>query len=201
MFSIIQAAGWPIWFLILTSIVAVALIIERAITLQRKKVMPSKLLEEVIDVHRGRQISPEVIQKLERNSPLGSIFANGLRNELASREAMKLAMEEQGQLVAHKLERFLPALGTIATVAPLMGLFGTVIGMIEIFGAQGPSGTNPQQLAYGISVALYNTALGILVAIPAMIFYRFYRSKVDDYLVQMEQQSLRFVDAIRGPRR
>ena len=201
MFSIIQAAGWPIWFLILASVVAVALIIERFISLQRKKVIPARLFEEVLELHRGRQISSELIQKLDASSPMGSIMANGLRNELASREAMKTAMEETGQVVAHRLEKYLPALGTIATVAPLMGLFGTVIGMIEIFGAQAPSGTNPQQLAYGISVALYNTAMGILVAIPAMIFYRYFRTKVDDYLVEMEQMSVRFVDALRGPRK
>jgi biopolymer transport protein ExbB len=201
LFSIIQAAGWPIWFLILTSIVAVALIIERFITLQRPKVIPKRLFEEVVELHRSRQVSSELIQKLDASSPMGSIFASGLRNELATREAMKNAMEETGGLVAHKLEKYLPALGTIATVAPLMGLFGTVVGMIEIFGAQAPTGTNPQQLAHGISVALYNTALGILVAIPAMIFYRFFRSKVDDYLVEMEQLSAKLVDSLKGPRK
>jgi biopolymer transport protein ExbB len=201
LFSIIQAAGWPIWFLILTSIVAVALIIERFITLQRPKVIPKRLFEEVVELHRSRQVSSELIQRLDASSPLGSIFASGLRNELATRDAMKSAMEETGGLVAHKLEKYLPALGTIATVAPLMGLFGTVVGMIEIFGAQAPTGTNPQQLAHGISVALYNTALGILVAIPAMIFYRLFRSKVDDYLVEMEQLSAKLVDSVKGPRK
>jgi biopolymer transport protein ExbB len=201
LFSIIQAAGWPIWFLILTSIIAVALIIERFISLQRKKVMPKRLLEEVMELYKSRQVSPDLIQKLDASSPMGSIFANGLRSELASRDAMKASMEEAGSLVAHKLEKYLPALGTIATVAPLMGLFGTVVGMIEIFGAQAPTGTNPQQLAYGISVALYNTGLGILVAIPAMIFYRFFRTKVDDYLVEMEQQSSKFIDMVKGPRK
>jgi biopolymer transport protein ExbB len=201
LFSIIQAAGWPIWFLILTSIVAVALIIERFITLQRPKVIPKRLFEDVVELHRSRQVSSELIQRLDASSPLGSIFASGLRNELATRDAMKSAMEETGGLVAHKLEKYLPALGTIATVAPLMGLFGTVVGMIEIFGAQAPTGTNPQQLAHGISVALYNTALGILVAIPAMIFYRLFRSKVDDYLVEMEQLSAKLVDSVKGPRK
>jgi biopolymer transport protein ExbB len=142
-----------------------------------------------------------MIQKLDASSPLGSILASGLRHELAPRDVMKSAMEDTGQIVAHNLEKYLSALGTIATVAPLMGLFGTVIGMIEIFGAQAPSGTNPQQLAYGISVALYNTALGILVAIPAMIFYRYFRTKVDDYLVEMEQLSVKLVDSIRGQRK
>jgi biopolymer transport protein ExbB len=163
--------------------------------------MPKRLLEEVMELYKSRQVSPDLIQKLDASSPMGSIFANGLRSELASRDAMKASMEEAGSLVAHKLEKYLPALGTIATVAPLMGLFGTVVGMIEIFGAQAPTGTNPQQLAYGISVALYNTGLGILVAIPAMIFYRFFRTKVDDYLVEMEQQSSKFIDMVKGPRK
>jgi biopolymer transport protein ExbB len=201
LFSIIQAAGWPIWFLILTSIVAVALIVERCISLQRAKVIPKRLYDEVVELYRSRQVSSEMIQKLDASSPLGSILASGLRHELAPRDVMKSAMEDTGQIVAHNLEKYLSALGTIATVAPLMGLFGTVIGMIEIFGAQAPSGTNPQQLAYGISVALYNTALGILVAIPAMIFYRYFRTKVDDYLVEMEQLSVKLVDSIRGQRK
>ncbi|MGE0803352.1 MAG: MotA/TolQ/ExbB proton channel family protein [Lautropia sp.] len=201
MFSIIQAAGWPIWFLILASIVTVALIIERAMTLQRRKILPAGLLEELITLHRNRQMTPEIIQRLERSSALGRIIANGLRHELEPRDMVKDAMEETGRAVAHDLERYLPALGTLATVSPLLGLFGTVIGMIEIFGSQTPTGTNPAQLAHGISIALYNTALGIAVAIPALIAYRIFRARVDDFLVEMEQQSLRLVDAIKGGRR
>jgi biopolymer transport protein ExbB len=201
LFSIIQAAGWPIWFLILASIVTVALIIERAMTLQRRKILPPGLLEELLTLHRNRQITPEIIQRLERSSALGRIIANGLRHELEPREMVKDAMEESGRAVAHELERYLPALGTLATVSPLLGLFGTVIGMIEIFGSQSPGGTNPAQLAHGISVALYNTALGIAVAIPALLAYRIFRARVDDFLVEMEQQSLRLVDAIKGARR
>lgn len=197
MFSLIQAAGWPVWFLIAASVAAVALIVERSLSLKRAKVLPPRLLDEVLILHRGRQITPEMIQRLEANSPLGRIFASGLRMELAPRDVMKEAMEETGRGVAHELERFLPALGTIAATAPLMGLFGTVVGMIEIFGAQAPSGTNPQQLAHGISVALYNTALGLIVAIPALICYRYFRARVDDFLVEMEQQSLRLIDTIR----
>lgn len=201
MFSIIQAAGWPVWFLIIASIVAVALIIERFISLKRAKIMPPSLLDEVLNLHRNRQISADVIGKLEKNSPLGRVLASGLRYEQAPREVMKEAMEESGRAVAHDLERFLSGLGTIAAVSPLLGLFGTVIGMIDIFGAQAPGGSNPQQLAYGISVALYNTALGIMVAVPALICYRYFRSTVDGYLVEMEQQSLRLIDTIRSGRR
>lgn len=200
MFSIIQAAGWPVWFLIIASFLAVALIVERAITLQRRRVIPEHLLDEVLTLHRNRQTTPEMVQKLEANSPLGRVLATGLRHALEGRDIMKEAMEETGRAVAHDLERYLGALGTLAAVAPLLGLFGTVIGMIEIFGAQSPQGANPAALAHGISVALYNTALGLVVAIPALIAYRVYRSRVDGFLVEMEQQSLRLVDTL-DPRR
>jgi biopolymer transport protein ExbB len=198
LFSIIQAAGWPIWFLIFASVAAVALIIERAISLQRRKVLPERLFDQVVTLYRNRQTTPEVVQRLEASSPLGRVFASGLRHELAPRDLMKEAMEEAGRAVGHELERYLSALGTIATVAPLMGLFGTVIGMIEIFSAQTSTGTNPQQLAHGISIALYNTAFGLVVAIPALIAYRHYRARVDSYLVEMEQQGLRLVDTVKA---
>ena len=197
MLSLIQAAGWPVWFLLLTSVVAVALIIERTVSLKRSRVVPSRLLDDVLSLHRAQQITPEMVQRLEASSPIGRIFASGLRHELAPREVMKEAMEETGRAVGHDLEKYLSALGTIASMAPLMGLFGTVVGMIEIFGAQAPAGTNPQQLAHGISVALYNTALGLVIAIPAMIAYRYFRSRVDSHLVEMEQQSLRLIDTLR----
>ena len=119
---------------------------------------------------------------------------------LRPRHVMKEAIEESGRAVAHELERFLTTLGTIATAAPLLGLFGTVIGMIEIFGSQSPSGTNPQQLAHGISIALYNTAFGIGIAIPALIFYRHYRNKVDGFVVDMEQQAAKLIDIVHGER-
>jgi biopolymer transport protein ExbB len=200
LFSIIQAAGWPVWFLIFASFLAVVLIIERALTLQRRKVMPDHLLDEVLTLYRNRRATPEMVQKLEASSPLGRVFASGLRHALDGRETMKEAMEETGRAVAHDLERYLGALGTIATVTPLLGLFGTVVGMIEIFGATAPSGTNPQALAHGISVALYNTALGLVVAIPALVAYRAYRTRVDGFVVEMEQQGLRLVDTL-DPRR
>ncbi len=196
MFSLIQAAGWPIWFLILTSLVAVALIVERFLALTRAKIIPEALVEEVLLMARNQQLTPESANRLAQASPLGKILAAGVRQRSIGRLAMREAMESAGRLVAHQLERFLPALGTIATVAPLLGLFGTVVGMIEIFHAQGPSGTNPQQLGQGISTALYNTAFGILIAVPVMIFYRFFRSKVDGYLVEMEQAAARVADAL-----
>lgn len=201
MFSIIQAAGWPIYLLLAASVVALALIIERLMVLRRSKVIPPSLVEEVVGLYRNKQVTPKVMTKLEENSPLGRVLAAGLRNEKASREMMKEAIEEAGRAAAHDLERFLNAIGTIASTAPLMGLFGTVVGMIEIFGAQAPSGTNPQELAHGISVALYNTAFGLVVAIPSLIFYRHFRGKVDGFVVEMEQQAVRFVDIVHGERR
>ncbi|MBN9425319.1 MAG: MotA/TolQ/ExbB proton channel family protein [Burkholderiales bacterium] len=200
MLSLIQAAGWPVWFLLIASVAAVALIIERSLALKRAKVLPAGLLDEVLGLRATQPLSADLLARLAASSPLGRVFASGLRQEAAGRELMKESMEEAGRAVASDLEKYLSALGTIASVAPLLGLFGTVIGMIEIFGSQAPSGTNPQQLAHGISVALYNTALGILVAIPAMIAYRHFRARVDSYLVEMEQQSLRLVDTLIGHR-
>ena len=200
MFAIIQAAGWPIWFLLLASVIAVALIIERSISLRSKKIIPPTLLEQVVGVYQRQGLSPEVIDRLSRDSPLGAVLAAGLRNLKSSRYVMKEAIEEAGRAVAHDLERFLTTLGTIATAAPLLGLFGTVIGMIEIFGSQSPTGSNPQQLAHGISIALYNTAFGIAIAIPALIFYRHFKNKVDTFVVEMELQASKLVDIVHGER-
>ena len=200
MFAIIQAAGWPIWPLLLASVIAVALIIERAISLRGERIVPPTLLEQVVSVYQRQGVSAEVLDKLANDSPLGAVLAAGLRNHKSSRYVMKEAIEEAGRGVAHQLERFLTTLGTIATAAPLLGLFGTVIGMIEIFGSQSPTGTNPQQLAHGISIALYNTAFGIAIAIPALIFYRHYKNKVDTYVVEMELQASKLVDILHGER-
>ena len=200
MFAIIQAAGWPIWFLLLASVIAVALIIERSISLRSKRIIPPTLLDQVVGVYQRQGLSPEVIDRLSRDSPLGAVLAAGLRNLKSSRYVMKEAIEEAGRAVAHDLERFLTTLGTIATAAPLLGLFGTVIGMIEIFGSQSPTGANPQQLAHGISIALYNTAFGIAIAIPALIFYRHFKNKVDTFVVEMELQASKLVDIVHGER-
>jgi biopolymer transport protein ExbB len=200
LFAIIQAAGWPIWPLLLASIIAVALIIERSISLRAKKIVPASLLEQVISVYQRQGVSTDILDKLSRDSPLGAVLASGLRNHKSSRYVMKEAVEEAGRAVAHDLERFLTTLGTIATAAPLLGLFGTVIGMIEIFGSQSPTGTNPQQLAHGISVALYNTAFGIAISIPSLIFYRHFKNKVDTHVVEMEQQAAKLIDIVHGER-
>ncbi len=201
MFLIIQQAGWPIYLLLALSVVALALIIERMIVLRRDRVLPPRLLAEVIELYRSHQVTPKVIAKLETNSPLGQVLAAGLRSEKASREVMRETIEESGRAVTHELERFLNAIGTIASVAPLMGLFGTVWGMIEIFGAQNATGgANPQELAHGISTALYNTFGGLLVAIPSLIAYRYFRGTVDTLVVEMEQQTIRFIDTVHGDR-
>ncbi len=201
MLAIIQAAGWPIWPLLIASVVALALIIERLIYLRRTKLLPPQLLNEVVRVYHNGKITNEVVEKLEQNSPLGTVLAAALRNVNAPRDVMKESIEEAGRGVAHVLERFLTTLGTIASLAPLMGLFGTVVGMIEIFGAQNATGTNPAQLAHGISVALYNTGFGLAIAMPALVFYRHFRALVDSFIIDMELQSVKFVDIVHGARK
>ena len=200
MFSIIEAAGWPIWPLILCSVIALAIIGERTWTLRRTVVVPRHLLPRVVQEYRQNGATPEMINRLAAHSPLGQVFAAGLRNTDATPVVMKEAIEEGGRAVQIELERFLTTLGTIAAIGPLLGLFGTVIGMIEIFGSQGPQGSNPLVLAHGISIALYNTAFGLVVAVPSMIFYRYYRAKVDAMLVDMELQAIKLVEILHGER-
>ncbi len=200
MFSIVQAAGWPIWPLLLASIIAVALILERLVALRRSKVVPPGLLQRVVTEYRQNGVTAAMVGDLEAHSPLGRVLGAGLRNVGSSREIMKEAIEEAGGVVSHNLERYLTTLGTIASISPLMGLFGTVVGMIEIFGSQAPSGSNPIQLAHGISVALYNTGFGLLIAIPSMIFWRHFRALVDSFVVEMQQQAVRLVEVLHGQR-
>jgi biopolymer transport protein ExbB len=199
--SIIQAAGWPIWPLIIASIVALALIFERLWSLRQSVVAPAGLVDQVLAEFRQTGATPELLQKTALRAPLGRILAAGLANVKAPRPVMKEAIEEVGRVVTHELERFLTTLGTIAAAAPLLGLLGTVVGMIEIFGSQTSAGSNPIQLAHGISIALYNTAMGIIVAIPALMFYRHFRAKVDALVVEMEQQAIKLVDFAHGDRR
>lgn len=196
MFALIQAAGWPIWFLLAASVVAVTVIIERVLYLRRSRILPSTLLQEVLDVVRSGRVNAEVIGQLEQNSPLGRVLAAGLRHRQAPRELMKEAIADAGRMSAHHLERYLTTLGTVATLAPLMGLFGTVVGMIELFGAQQGSMTDPLQVAHGISVALYNTGFGLAVAMPALLFHRHLHAQVDALILDMEQEALRFVDQV-----
>jgi biopolymer transport protein ExbB len=208
LFSIIQAAGWPIWPLIACSVVALAIIIERFISLKVSKVAPPRLLEEVLSVTRNSVPAPDVVSQLEKNSALGEVLASGLRalnsNPRISESDVRATMESAGRKVAHRLEHYLAVLATIASAAPLLGLFGTLVGMIEIFGSQAPgggTGGNPAQLAHGISIALYNTAFGLMVAIPSLIFWRYFRARVDSYLLTLELAAEQLNRHLKGLRK
>lgn len=200
MFSIIAELGWPIWPLIVASVLALALIIERGIALKRGKILPTSLLNDVIGVVQRDKVTPEVVAKLERNSPLGRVLSAGLRSTHASREGAMQQIESAGAVVANRLSKNLTLLGSIGSIAPLLGLLGTVVGMIQIFAAQ-QAGSTPQDLAHGISVALYCTAFGIIVAVPAILAYRYFKRLVDDYLVDMEEQSERLLEVVYGDRK
>jgi len=198
LFSIIQAAGWPIWPLLLCSVVALALIIERLWHLRETLVAPPTLLDEVIAVSRNSLPGTDVVNKLAENSVLGRVLAAGLHNVIAepriTEQALRQTIESAGRTAVHGIERYLNTLGTIAAAAPLLGLFGTVVGMIEIFGSQSPTtGANPQMLAHGISVALYNTAFGLIIAIPSLMFYRYFRGRVEEFQLAMEIAAERLV--------
>jgi biopolymer transport protein ExbB len=201
-FEIIRAAGWPIWPIIAASLIALTIIIERLIALRSAVVAPPDLLPNVVQEYEKKGVQPELLDRLSQHSPLGQIFAAGLKNVRSPRDIMKDSIEEAGRAVAHQLDRFLTTLGTIASMAPLLGLLGTIIGMIEIFGATTNTGlANPAQLASGISVALYNAAFGIIVAIPALIFFRYFRAKAASLIVEMEMQAIKLVEIVHGERR
>jgi biopolymer transport protein ExbB len=190
--SIIQAAGWPIWPLILCSVAGLALIIERFLSLRTRLVHPPTLVDEVMTVSQHGVPSEDILGKLAASSSLGSVLAAGFRAIAAvprlPEADLRQALENAGREAIHRLERYLNAIGTIATSAPLLGLLGTVVGMIEIFGAQSAAGGagSPPQLAYGISVALYNTAFGLIVAIPSLMCHRHFRARVEGYRLGME---------------
>jgi biopolymer transport protein ExbB len=198
--TIIEAAGWPIWPIVFASIVALGIIVERLWSLRQGQVAPNGLLQNVAQEYRQKGVSAEMLTRLAQGSPLGQVFAAGLKNAKSSREVMKEAIEEAGRATTVELERFLTTLGTIASISPLLGLLGTVIGMVEIFGAQTSTGSSPAVLAHGISVALYNTAFGLIVAIPSMIFYRYFRNKVETLVVEMEIQAIKLVEVVHGER-
>jgi biopolymer transport protein ExbB len=198
--QIILAAGWPIWPIIIASVVAVAIIGERIFALRENIIAPKNLLPEVQKWLAAGGINKEMIERLEQNSQLGRVFATALATAKQSRDITKESIEETARAVAHELEKYLATLGTIATVAPLLGLLGTVIGMVELFGAFTSTGHDVAQFARGISVALYNTAAGIVVAVPAMIAYRYFRTKVDAILIDMEQQAIKLVEILHGER-
>ena len=200
MFAIVEAAGWPIWLLIITSVIAVALIAERMMFLRSKNIAPAGLLNTVVKELKVHGVNNAMLARLAAGSPLGRVFAAGLKNIKSPPAIMKESIEEAGRAAAHELERFLTTLGTIASISPLLGLFGTLIGMIEIFGAQTSVGNTPAVLAHGISVALYNTAFGLIVAVPSMIFYRHFRATVDSLIIEMERQAIALVEIVHGER-
>lgn len=202
MLHIIEAAGWPIWPIILCSIIAVGIIGERFYSLRKDVVAPRDLLPQVVQEFRQKGVSTDLLNRLSQNSPLGRIFGAALKEAGNSREIIKESVEEAGRAVSHELDRFLTTLGTIATMSPLLGLLGTIVGMIEIFGVQGPSGmANPGELAHGISIALYNAAFGIIVAVPSLVFYRHFRARADSLVVEMETQAVKLVEIIQGQRK
>lgn len=202
MFTIIEAAGWPIWPILFASMISVMIIVYCLISLRQSAISPKTLLPRIVQEFKKNGVTQDLISKLSaKDAPLlGHILAAGLRNSRSSREIMKESIEEAGRGAIHEMERFLTTLGTIASISPLLGLFGTMIGMIELFGSQSSSGANPTMLAHGISVALYNTALGLAVAIPSMIFYRHFRGKIEDLAVEMEQEAIRLIDIVHGER-
>jgi biopolymer transport protein ExbB len=199
--EIIEAAGWPIWPLIATSVYGFAIILERAWALRVSKIMPRHLIDTVHLMLRQGVMKKENLDELRGSSPFGEIIYTALKNKDASLEVLKDSIEESAGLVAHRLEVNINALGTISTVAPLLGLFGTIVGMVELFSSFTSSGHDVAIFARGISVALYNTAGGIVVAVPAMIAFRYYRSKVENYMNEMQLQTIAIVETARGERK
>jgi biopolymer transport protein ExbB len=196
--EIIQAAGWPIWPLILTSIIGVAIILERFWSLRNSQIIPEGLMVEIKTMIKQNNLDNSKVNILKNSSPLGDILAVAIAKRKDSVEEIKSALDERAGFIVHNLERYLGVLVTIATVAPLLGLFGTIIGMVELFSSFTSSGHDVAVFARGISIALYNTAGGIVVAVPAMIAYRFFRSKIDNYLNEMEHYAIQIVEILKG---
>jgi biopolymer transport protein ExbB len=197
MWEIVRAGGPFMWPIILCSVVAIGIILERLWTLQRKRVMPADLARRIWALVESGQVNDKVITALEANSPLGKLLAAGLANRHRPREAMMDRIEDTGRHVAHDLDRFLNTLGTIAGVAPLLGLLGTVTGIIRAFSAIHEGGLgDPRLLSGGISEALICTAAGLFVAIPSYVAFRYLRGKVDGIVVQIEKDVIRFADAL-----
>ena len=201
MFELIRAGGFLMWPILACSIISMAIIAERFWSLRQAKIAPTNLVANVWQWHKSDQLDAKRIQALRTNSPLGMILAAGLLNRKHSREIMKESIEEVGRLVAHGLERFLNTLGTISSITPLLGLLGTVIGMIKVFTVITSQGIgDPSILSEGISEALLTTAAGLSVAIPSLMFYRYFRGNVDDLVVTMEQEALKMVEVMHGIR-
>jgi len=201
MFDFFEKGGLMLLPIILCSIVALGIIVERFWSLQRNKILPSDLVPQVWKLSREEKLDAMAIRRLKVDSPLGTILAAGLSNSRFGREIMKESIEEVGRQVAHDLERYLTALGTISAITPLLGLLGTVVGMIKVFAAIMSQGVgDPSVLAGGISEALITTAAGLAVAIPSLMFHRYFEGRVDDLVLNMEEESLKLIEMIHGER-
>ncbi len=201
MFELIKNGGWLMLPIILCSIVAMAIVVERLWSLQRNKILPPELVPQLWKLAKEKEIDDVTLRRIKLNSPLGAILASGLINKHHGREMMKTSIEETGRQVVHELERFLNPLGTIASITPLLGLLGTVVGMIKVFAAIMIHGVgDPGILAGGISEALLTTAAGLTVAIPSLIFHRYFERLIDDYVLKMEEEALKMVDLMAGDR-
>jgi biopolymer transport protein ExbB len=203
--EIFQSGGLLMWPLLICSIIALAIVAERFWTLQKRNVAPDQLLKQVLDHEKANRVSEDLLKLLVKSSPLGRLFAVGLVNRDHGREIMKEAIEEEGSIVVHELDRYLNTLGTIAAITPLLGLLGTVIGMIQVFTSITPEVMSqgigdPTVLAAGISKALITTATGLSIGIPALMFHRYFKGKVHSLTVEMEQQSVKLVEIIQGDR-
>lgn len=198
MFDLFRAGGPLMWIILICSLVAVTIIFERILTLRNKQVVPSNLRAQILELAKSKKVSPEKIKVIANHSPLGTVFAAGLSNIAYGREAMREALEESGKHVVHDLGRYLNALGTIASITPLIGLLGTVIGMIEVFAAIADNGIgDPTVLSGGISVALITTASGLSVGIPCLMFYRYFRSRIAELTVMLEENALELLETQR----
>ncbi len=201
MFEFIRAGGLLMWPIILCSVIALAITLERLWSFRRKRVVPDHLLPQIWKLYKSKELDRQRVLAIRENSPLGRLLATGLTNLHHSRDVMKEAIEEEGRQVVHDLEHYLNALGTIAAIAPLLGLLGTVFGMIEVFAAITDAGVgNPAVLAGGISKALITTAAGLSVAIPSLIAHRYLTGRVDELAIAMEQQAIKMVEVLHGER-
>lgn len=201
MFELLEAGGWLMLPILLCSVVAMAIVIERLWALRRSAIMPDDLVSSIWQLHRRRKLDDDRVAEIREGSALGRMLAAGLVNRFHSREVMKESIQDTGRQVVAELERYLNTLGTIAAVTPLLGLLGTVIGMIEVFGVIMESGVgNPGVLAGGISQALITTAAGLSVAIPALMFHRYFTNRVDKLIIAMEEQALRLIEVMKGER-
>jgi len=200
-FELIQSGGWLMFPIIFCSIMAMGIVGERFWTLRKNKILPPEMVSQVWTLAKAKKLDAMTLKHLKDSSPLGTILATGLMSRSLGREVMKESIAESGRQVAHKLERFLNTLGTIATIAPLLGLLGTVLGMIKVFAAIVSHGVgDPTILAGGISEALITTAAGLSVAIPCVIFHRYFEGLVDAYVINMEEESVKLIEVIHGSR-